>query len=389
MLARDRIRERPQKGLYMQNVGLVFGGKSAEHEISIISARNIDPILKQIPMNVVRIYLNRRGAFFLIESRDFPGAEDLEKLNELSESSDATAAVKSGALLGHPLSLHPGSFNPVRKTENGEAVDIDIFFPIVHGTGGEDGILQGLFHTLDRPFVGCDVFASSLGMDKSAMKIHLKEAGIPSARHMTFFDHQRSSIDFEEVKSKLGLPVFLKPARQGSSVGVSRATDQSSFQAACDMAFRFDNCILIEEQIQGKEIECAVLGNEIPRASIIGQILPKDGFYSYESKYIDADGAKLLIPADISAEESARVQKLALETYVTLSCEGLARVDCFLTEKGEIYINEINTLPGFTNISMYPTLWEKTGLGRPDLLKALLDLALQRKKRQDALETRH
>ena len=373
----------------MQSVGLVFGGKSAEHEISVISAKNINHILSQIPMKVVRIYMNRRGAFFLIESRDFPEADDLEKLNELSESSDATAAIKAGALKGHPLSLHPGTFNPVRKTENGETIDIDIFLPIVHGTGGEDGILQGLFHTLDRPFVGCDVFASSLGMDKSAMKVHLKEAGIPSARHRTFFVHEKDSIRFSEIQQELGLPLFVKPARQGSSVGVSRATDEESFKKACEMAFRFDNCILIEEQILGKEIECAVRGNESPRASIIGQILPKDGFYSYESKYIDADGAKLLIPADITEAESSAVQKLALQTFRTLYCEGLARVDCFLTDKGEIYINEINTLPGFTNISMYPTLWEKTGLSRPDLLKALLDLALQRKKRQDALETRH
>ncbi|MEQ8353487.1 MAG: D-alanine--D-alanine ligase family protein [Leptospiraceae bacterium] len=373
----------------MQNVGLVFGGKSAEHEISILSARNIDRILKEISLEVVWIYLNRRGAFFLVDCGQFPSEKDLETLNELSESSEATTAIKAGSSKGHPLGLHPGSFNPLRKTENGEAVDVDIFFPIVHGTGGEDGILQGLFHTLDRPFVGCDVFASALGMDKSAMKVHLKETGIPSARYKVLRSNERNQINYENITSELGSPVFIKPSRQGSSVGVSRATDQISFQKACDMAFRFDDCILVEEQIAGKEIECAVLGNEDPRASIIGQILPKDGFYSYESKYIDAEGAKLLIPADITENQSYRVQQLALETYRTLYCEGLARVDCFLTDDDRIYVNEINTLPGFTDISMYPTLWEKSGLTRPDLLRSLLDLALQRKKKKDSLETRH
>ncbi|MCB1169554.1 MAG: D-alanine--D-alanine ligase [Leptospiraceae bacterium] len=373
----------------MQNVGLLFGGKSAEHEISILSARNIDTILKQIPVSVVWIYLNRAGAFFLIESQGFPESADLEKLSELSEQADTTSAIKAGALTGHPICLLPGTLNPVRKSENGEAIDIDVFFPIVHGTGGEDGVLQGLFHALDRPFVGCDVFASALGMDKSAMKVHLEKAGIPSARYITVQAHERANVDFADIEKSLGLPVFIKPARQGSSVGVSRAGDAESFGKALDLAFRFDSCILIEEQISGKEIECAVMGNEEPAASIVGQILPNDGFYSYESKYIDADGAKLLIPADISEEESERTRKLALDTFRALHCEGLARIDCFLTADGKIYINEINTLPGFTNISMYPTLWEKSGLGRPELLKSLLDLAIQRKKRQDRLETRH
>ena len=373
----------------MQVIGLLFGGKSAEHEISILSARNIDRILKQIGLPVVWIYLNRKGAFFQIEASGVPAAEDLEKLNQLSESADSLSAISAGDVSGHPLSLHPGTLNPVRKSENGEAVDIDIFFPIVHGTGGEDGILQGLFHTLDRPFVGCDVFGSALGMDKSAMKIHLKEAGIPSAEYRILWSHSSRDIDFAGIEKQLGLPLFIKPARQGSSVGVSKATDEASFKKALQLAFRFDNCVLVEEAIVGKEIECAVLGNEDPRASIIGQILPKDGFYSYESKYIDADGAKLLIPADISEDQVAEVQKLALRTYRALYCEGLARVDCFLTESGELYVNEVNTLPGFTDISMYPTLWEKSGLARTDLIKALLDLAIQRKKRQDNLETRH
>lgn len=373
----------------MQNVGLLFGGKSAEHEISILSARNIDNILNQIPVSVAWLYLNRAGAFFLIESEGFPGADDLEKLNELSEQADTTSAIKAGSIIGHPISLMPGTLSPVRKAENGESIDIDVFFPIVHGTGGEDGVLQGLFHTLDRPFVGCDVFASALGMDKSAMKVHLEKAGIPSARYIAVQAHERGQLEFAEIQKTLGLPVFVKPARQGSSVGVSRAGDAESFQRALDLAFRFDSCVLIEEQILGKEIECAVMGNEEPAASIIGQILPRDGFYSYESKYIDAEGAKLLIPADISEADSERTRTLAMQTFRALYCEGLARIDCFLTAEGKIYINEINTLPGFTNISMYPTLWEKSGLGRPELLKALLDLAIQRQSRQDRLETRH
>lgn len=372
----------------MQNVALIFGGKSAEHEISILSAKNIHRVLVQIPTRVVWIYVNRAGAFFLTEAEDFPGADDLEKLNSPEHSSE-DSLIRSGSLRAYPLSLHPGTAHPVRKSENGEPVEIDIFFPIVHGTGGEDGILQGLFHTLDRPFVGCDVFGSALGMDKSAMKIHLKEAGIPSADYRILWSHNRNEQDFASLQKELGLPMFIKPARQGSSVGVSKATNESGFQDALDLAFRFDNCVLVEAAIAGKEIECAVLGNEDPKASIIGQILPKEGFYSYESKYLDAEGAKLLIPADIDEKQVSRVQELALRTYRAMYCEGLARVDCFLTDSGKIYVNEINTLPGFTDISMYPTLWEKSGLSRPDLIKALLDFAVQRKRRQDSLETRH
>ncbi|MCB1167702.1 MAG: D-alanine--D-alanine ligase [Leptospiraceae bacterium] len=370
----------------METIGLVFGGKSPEHEISILSARNIYSILKEIPVDVQNIYLDRKGAFYLIEGQGFPAESELELLESIEDDSVSMDLGRPRAIA---LSLHPGTKAPLRRMDNQVSVFLDSVFCIVHGNTGEDGILQGLFHCLDLPFVGCDVFASSLGMDKSAMKVHLERAGIPSAKYRVALAHQRNSLDLAEVEKSLGYPMFVKPARQGSSVGVSRATDRAGLERALEEAFRFDTCVLVEEQINGKEVECAVLGNESPEASIIGQIIPKDQFYSYESKYLDADGAKLLIPADITEEESKTIQQLAKKTFAAMYCEGLARIDCFLTEDGTAYINEINTLPGFTNISMYPTLWEKSGLRRPELLRKLLDLGYARKKRQDSLATRH
>ena len=253
---------------------------------------------------------------------------------------------------------------------------IDVFFPVLHGPFGEDGTVQGLFKLANVPFVGAGVLGSAIGMDKEITKRLLRDAGIPVAKFLVV--KEEHILKFEEAANTLGLPFFVKPANLGSSIGVTKVRNKIEFQNAIDEAFKYDRKILIEEFIKGREIEVSVLGNENPMASVPGEVIPKHEFYSYEAKYIDENGAVLEIPARLADDTVKQVKEMAIKTFNTLSCEGLGRVDFFLKKSGEILVNEINTIPGFTSISMYPKLWEASGISYAELIDKLIQLAMER-----------
>lgn len=348
-------------------VGLLCGGRSAEHEVSLQSAKNVIDAIDRDKYEVVLIGIDKSGQWFLGDSAEFLlNAHDpkLIALNRMSEG----------------VSLVPGTMSNqlVRPTSLESAGAIDVIFPILHGPFGEDGTIQGLAKLANIPFVGAGVLGSAVAMDKDVMKRLLRDAGIPTPDFAVFHRTQKDRIRFEDMRDRFGLPCFIKPANLGSSVGITRAIDADAFEAGVKEAFRHDRKILIETNIEGREIECAVLGNADPIASVLGEITPLHEFYSYEAKYIDEDGAALTIPADLPDEVSDSMRALAVETYQVLACEGMARVDFFLQEDGKVLVNEINTIPGFTRISMYPKLWEATGIPYGELIDRLIQLALER-----------
>jgi D-alanine-D-alanine ligase len=263
---------------------------------------------------------------------------------------------------------------------------VDAFFSVLHGTFGEDGTMQGLLRLTGVPFVGAGVLGSAVGMDKDVCKRLLRAANIPVADWQTL-RAGAAHADADALFGRLGCPLFVKPANQGSSVGVAKVSDAAGLHAALREAFAFDRKVLVEAFVDGREIECSVLGNDEPIASVPGEIVPAAEFYSYRAKYVDADGAALCVPADLPAGTADRVRALALQTCETLECEGLARVDFFVRPDGSLIVNEINTLPGFTRISMYPRLWEATGIGYGELVDRLIALALERHERERRLCT--
>jgi D-alanine-D-alanine ligase len=262
---------------------------------------------------------------------------------------------------------------------------VDVIFPILHGPFGEDGTLQGLLKLANIPFVGASVLGSAVGMDKDVMKRLLREAGILIGKFSTIKADNIPT--YEKVIKNLGQPFFIKPANMGSSIGVSKVKEKKDYQKAIQEAFNYDGKIILEENIVGREIECAVLGNDDPAASIPGEIIPSHDFYSYEAKYLDENGARLEIPAKLSNQLVKKIQLLAIKTFEVLSCEGMSRVDCFLRENGDILVNEINTIPGFTSISMYPKMWEASGISYPDLIDKLIQLAFERFEEEKKLKT--
>jgi len=273
----------------------------------------------------------------------------------------------------------------------GKTVRADVVFPVLHGTYGEDGTLQGLLELAMVPYVGADVLGASVGMDKDVAKRLLAAAGVPVVPWITVHKSEwasgRASIEKKSVGA-LGLPLFVKPACTGSSVGITKVKDADMLGAAMDEAFRYDMRVLIEKAVDCREIECAVLGNEDPRASVLGEIVPRHEFYSYEAKYIDPDGAELKIPAALSPELADGIRAAARSGYLALGCSGMARVDFFLEKIGtRFFLNEINTIPGFTSISMYPKLWEASGLKYADLLDRLIELSLERHRARASVQT--
>lgn len=313
-------------------VVVLCGGPSAEHDVSLMSAKNIVAALDRSRYDVRVVRIPRHGRWF-------------------------------------PTKTFAGS--------------TDVVFPALHGTYGEDGTIQGLLTAIDVPFVGAGVLGSSVGMDKDVMKRLLRDAKIPIAKFIAAT--RAGAPSFAAAKRALGLPLFVKPANLGSSVGISKVRSALEYDAALKHAFSFDTKVMIEEYIAGREVEVAVLGNESPEASVAGEIAPTHDFYTYEAKYLDENGARLSIPAALSTALKDRVRSTALAAYRALSCEGLGRVDLFVTKRGRIYVNEINTLPGFTNSSMYPKLWERSGLTQPALVDRLIALALERHARTKAL----
>jgi len=310
-------------------VAIVYGGRSGEHEISIRSAKSILQAIDRDKYDVVEYFISEDGRW-------------------------------------HPEPILP---------EPGVQPDIDVVFPVLHGTFGEDGTVQGLLELADLPYVGAGVLGSSISMDKEMMKRVCRERGLPVVDYVTMY---RGNLDPARAIRDLPFPMFIKPANLGSSVGISKVRDRAELEAALELAAKYDRKIIAERAIVGQELECAVLGNEEPEASLPCEVLPSREFYDYEDKYL-LDRAQFRLPAEISAEKTAELRHLALQCYTAVECSGMARVD-FLLERstGELYINEINTIPGFTSISMYPKMWEASGLPYAQLIDRLIELALAR-----------
>ena len=356
------------------NVGILFGGKSAEHEVSLQSAKNVLDAIDKEKYNPVLIGIEKSGRWLLNEGTDFLLNSHDPKLIKLNQASD-------------PVALIPGSEGRISNFSKADYdQSIDVIFPVLHGPFGEDGTIQGLLKLADIPFVGAGVLGSAVGMDKDVMKRLLRDAGIPNADFLAIGVEQRPP-DYKEAVEKLGSPLFVKPANLGSSVGISKVKSKEEYEEAVLKAFQYDSKILVEEYVQGREIECSVLGNEDPIASVPGEVITNHDFYSYEAKYIDENGAALEIPAALAPGKAEEIGKLAIKTFKTLSCEGMARVDSFLREDGEIMINEINTIPGFTSISMYPKLWEASGIPYPELIDRLIQLAIERFRKEQKIRT--
>ncbi len=358
-------------------VGVLFGGKSAEHEVSLQSAKNVVDALDPQRYEVVLIGIDKQGRWHMHgEAQKLLAQRRLATLE--SPRPDAAQVVllqgdKHTEIVDCASSRSLGS--------------VDVVFPVLHGPFGEDGTVQGLLKLADIPFVGASVLGSAVGMDKDAMKRLLTQAGIPNARAIVVRPLERPGLDAAAVVAELGLPLFVKPANLGSSVGISKVKTADALAAAVDLAFEYDRKVVIEECVAGRELECSVLGNEEPIASLPGEVVPRDEWYSYEAKYLDENGAALRIPAELDAETTGRVQRMAVEAFRTLCCEGMARVDFFLRPDGRLCVNEINTIPGFTRISMYPKLWEASGVGYGELVDRLIALALERSRAERALKT--
>jgi D-alanine-D-alanine ligase len=356
----------------MIKVGILFGGKSAEHEISLLSAKNVYEAIDRTKFEPVLIGIDKTGRWFLNDASQFllnSGNPSLVKINPNGKS----------------VALRPES-DGMFSAEGSGNFDLDVVFPILHGPFGEDGTIQGFLKLADIPYVGPGVLGSAVGMDKDVMKRLFRDAGIPIGKFITIKSHEKIP-SFAEIEAELGAPFFIKPANMGSSVGISKVHNEAELTAALKDAFLYDTKIIIEEFIQGREIECAVLGNEEPIASLPGEILTSHDFYSYDAKYIDEKGASLEIPAKLDEVTTKRIQSLAVKVFQILCCEGLSRVDFFLKINGDIIVNEINTMPGFTKISMYPKMWEASGIGYTELITRLIELAISRFEKERKLKT--
>ncbi len=355
-------------------VGIIFGGKSAEHEVSLQSARNVIDAIDRDKYLPVLIGVDKKGKWFLNNESEYLLDSHNPKLIKLSNEA------------GRSVALVPQSDGKITNLDSINIDEsIDVVFPILHGPFGEDGTIQGLLKLANIPFVGAGVLGSAVGMDKDVMKRLLRDAGIPIGNFLAA--KEKTILPFKEIVKILGLPFFVKPSNLGSSVGVNKVKDEKEFKEAIHEAFKYDTKILFEEYIVGREIECSVLGNDEPIASIPGEVISSHDFYSYEAKYIDEHGAVLEIPAKFPDKIIKKIQSLAVKTFQTLACEGLGRVDFFIKENNEIIVNEINTIPGFTKISMYPKLWEVSGISYTELIDRLIQLALERFKKEQKLQT--
>lgn len=360
-------------------VGVVFGGQSGEHEVSVMSARGIVRALDPERFEAVPIGIDRDGRWHRIEARALLAAG----------APSASEAVGQGALVPVRGEAASAALDRASVADLGGRFQVDVFFPIVHGTLGEDGALQGLFEMAGAPYVGCGVLGSAIGMDKDVSKRLLRDAGLPVVDFVVVrAKDARGAALAARVEAELGYPCFVKPANLGSSVGVSKVRNAGELERALTNAFRYDRKVVIERGIDAREIETAVLGASEPRVSLPGEIVPRHEFYSYEAKYLDPNGAELLVPAPLEPEQTRAVQALSLRTFEVLELEGLARVDFFLERNtGRWFVNEVNTLPGFTEVSMYARMWQATGLEYRELVSELIQLALNRFERRRALET--
>jgi len=355
-------------------VGIIFGGKSAEHEVSLQSAKNVIDALDKNKYEAILIGIDKTGKWFLNdESKFLLNITDPKLIKLNNEKKEEVTLAPEGR----------GSLTNLKTNKIDRR--IDIAFPILHGPFGEDGTMQGLLKLAGIPFVGAGVLGSSVGMDKEITKRLLRDAGIHIGKFLSGRENYLPA--FMEVVKKIGLPFFVKPTNMGSSIGINKVKSEEEFEDAVEDAFKYDRKIIFEEFISGREIECSVLGNDSPIASVPGEIISNHDFYSYEAKYIDENGAILEIPAKLSQEMVHKIQDMSINVFRTLECEGLARVDFFVTENKQIFVNEINTMPGFTKISMYPKLWEASGISYSELIDRLIVLAMERFKKEQNLKT--
>lgn len=350
-----------------KRVAILFGGRSTEHEVSLRSSINIIRGINRKKYNLILISVDKQGRWVLCDEQNY-----------LMHPDDPVAICLAPAQ--NFLAVVPGYNQPqLIYVATGQAMPaIDIAFSVLHGGYGEDGSVQGLLRLLNIPFVGPDVLGSAVCMDKDMTKKVLRDAGVPVTPSVTLLRDDPSMADFDSIVGLLGLPLFIKPASQGSSVGISKVSNRISFDRALVLAFSYDTKVLVEEAITGREIETAVLGNRDAEVSVCGEIIANDEFYSYETKYIKGTPAGLVIPALLAQPLETRIRRTAREAYFALGCSVMARVDFLLTADGRIFLNEVNTLPGFTSISMYPKLWKASGLDFPELLDRLMILAVER-----------
>ena len=353
-------------------VGLIFGGNSSEYEVSIVSGHNIYKAIDKDKFDVHPIWITNEG-YFANEEESFKVLED------------PSYQVKN------PHKVH--NISNLIELEN--LPEIDVFFPIVHGNLGEDGVLQGLFRLMNKPFVGDDVLAAAVTMDKEFTKILAQKVGVPvadwiSIKRFEYDDKNNDKLDYEKIAEKLGRDMFVKPSNQGSSVGVNHVTNADEYAAALEEAFKYDDKVLVEETVPGTEVETAVLGNAKPIVAGVGQITNAKGtFYTYENKYDDNSTSKLQIPADLPDEIIDTVRKNARKVYEVTECSGMARIDSMLTPGGKVVLTEVNALPGFTNISMYPKLFEEAGIPYTELITRLIEAGMERFDHKKTLLHKH
>lgn len=358
-----------------KNVLILCGGRSPEHKISLISAQNVIKSLNKDLFTMSIVGITPDGDWYYYK-------EGLDLRNKTNPQEIELLPSESKVLLSQNCSdkgiYDASTFEKISP--------IDVVFPVLHGNNGEDGSVQGLFQLSGIPIVGCGINGSASCMDKDLMKKILRDAGIEVAPSITIRPHTKKENSYAKLAKILGETLYIKPASLGSSLGVACVSNVQEYDQALANALSYCDKVLVESRIIGREIECAVLGNFFPKASPIGEIVPQVDFYTFENKYVNAEGALLVIPAELSEEVTLRAQNLAIKTFLALDCLGLSRVDMFYTDKEELLINEVNTMPGFTNISMYPKLWEYNGVSQKDLITQLINLAIERFENIDGLQ---
>ena len=355
-----------------KKIGLLYGGKSAEHEVSLSTARAVMQALNFDEYEIYPIYITQEGEWRK-GSRLKTAVESIEQLQFAGETKESLPNNISGFLSSPQQSMDEGS--------------LDVIFPLLHGPNGEDGTVQGLLEVMNLPYVGNGVLASSAGMDKVVMKQLFEIAGLKQVPYVHFIrkDWKNNQADWvQKVEKELTWPVFVKPANLGSSVGISKASNREELEKAVDFALKYDRKIIIEQGIKAREIEMGVLGNDSPKCSVPGEIKPLKEFYDYQAKYQDGNTA-LIIPAEVPQEVVDTMQSEAIKAFKILDCSGLVRADFFLTDDDEVLINEVNTLPGFTPFSMFPLLWQHTGVNYSQLIDQLIELAIERHEEKQQL----
>ncbi len=356
-------------------VGLLFGGRSGEHEVSLTSAASVLKALDPAKYEVVPIGITREGRWLVGSGADKLLPAVLENGKPVTASVDPTGP----KLI--PLDSSLAAARPRARAAGQNEMQVDVIFPVLHGTFGEDGTVQGLLELAGVPYVGAGVLASAVGMDKDIMKRLFRDAGLPVVSWVLMLREeweQNSAQAQKLIERKIHYPLFVKPANLGSSVGISKVRNARQLPAAMDLAAQYDRKILVEKAVDAREIECSVLGNDRPEASVPGEVIPVNEFYDYEAKYLKT-GSELIIPAKLHPRQAKRAQELAVRAFRAIDGAGMARVDFLLDRKtGRFFVNEINTIPGFTPISMYPKLWEASGLPYSRLLDRLIELALER-----------